>query len=229
MTLSFIFRTKGALVVVADRKAISKDDNIRDADSLSIKFFMDNITKIKEISHNLIFVGAGNKEILDKAIERINLSNDFEEFLKYLKIKINEIYSDFGEEKIDQEEFLVIEKDKQRAFKFRIKEIRESGGEKGCYELNSSKIGNNFIGCYENCINLGNVKQKIIDLRDKDFRRRNEEFRNKCNEFLSDLSIDNLNSVGHPSIHGSDIWLISKKKIKKFFTYPKNKYDYEIS
>jgi len=219
MTLALTFRIKDAWVVVSDRKMISKDDNIKDADSLCIKYFVDNQQKIKQINHELIFVGAGNKEVLDKVVERINLSKNFEEFLDYLKIKMSEVNVDFGKI-IDEEEFLIIEQRKQRAFKFKIKKINRD--QEGCYSLNFSDMENNFIGCYENCINLGIIKLDIEELKNKTFAELDEDFYRGCNKILSFLAIDNLSSVGHPAIHGADIWIISKDKLKKIYTMPNN-------
>ena len=81
---------------------------------------------------------------------------------------------------------------------------------------------NNFIGCYENCINLGIIKLDIEELKNKTFAELDEDFYKGCNKILSFLAIDNLSSVGHPAIHGADIWIISKDKLKKIYTMPNN-------
>jgi len=221
MTLAFTFPIKDAWIIISDRKMISKDDNIKDADSMCIKFFVDNQQKVKQISHNLIFVGAGNREILDKVIERINLSKDFDEFVTYIKIKMAEVNTNFGNI-IDEEEFLIIEQNTQKAFKFRIKDISQNKG--GLHVLNLSDMNHNFIGCYDNCVNLGEAKLEIEELKNKSFSDLNKEFYRSCNKILSLLAIDHLYSVGHPSIHGSDIWAVSKDKLKKIYSIPNNEF-----
>lgn len=226
MTLAFTFPIKDAWVIVSDKKMISKiKQNIEDGPG-EINFFSDNVNKIKELPHNLIFVGSGEQEILEKIIEIINNSENFDEFKQNIKLKIDELYSLFGDT-IHNEEFLIIEKDKQNAFKFEIQEIKKEKKE-GVHELGLTKLENNFIGCYENCINFGNVKLKISSLKNKLFNNTNKEFNDNCNDQLSLLAIDNLNSVGHPAIHGSDIWIVSKNKVKKISTYPKNNYTYGV-
>jgi len=225
MTLAFTFPIKDAWVLVADKKAISKAKD-RDENLEEISFFSDNTEKIKEIGHNLFFVGSGEQEILEKTIEIINHSKNFNEFKENIVSKIDELYGIFGEKIITNEEFLIINKVTQSAFKFEIKEIKK-GVREGVHKLNSC-FKNNFIGCYDNCKNLGLVKLEFSSLKNKSFQDIDIEFNNQCNRFLSLLSIDYSAVVGHPAIHGSDIWVINKNKIKKIITHPKEGYDYEV-
>ena len=92
----------------------------------------------------------------------------------------------------------------------------------------AQNLENNFIGCYENCINLGNVKLEINQLRTNISTSAGKKFYQECNRILSLLAIDNLYSVGHPAIHGSDIWLVSNNKIKKVYSSPANTYLWEV-
>jgi len=220
MTLAFIFSIEDAWVVVADKRDTSYmygDGNNK------IPFFSDNVEKIKEIDHNLFFIGAGNQDILDKSIELINSCNDFNEFNNNIEKNIDALYGQFGTS-IDLEEFIVIDQKMQKAFKFKVKDIKEKK-KKGKEEIKNSS-DKNFIGNYENCKDLGVVKINFSVVRKINFNQISTKFCDFCNSWLSLLSIDSLDYVGHPAIHGSDIWVISKDKIRKIVTYPKNNYEY---
>ena len=227
MTLAFTFQIKDAWVIVADRKRVSMDDNVRDRDLLYIKFFTDNITKIKKISKNLIFVGAGRKDILEKTIEVIGSSPNLQEVLNYKKRVIDNICSNFEIKEIDLEEFLIIDKDTQKGFKFNIRSIRDDDEKNGFWELDDLELENNFIGTYESVV-LGNVKIDIGKLKQNTLETVNKKFSNECGRLLSIISLDNLYSVGHPQIHGFDIWIISKDKIKKIYAEPTTKFRYGV-
>lgn len=225
MTLAFTFPIKDAWVVVADRKKITKLNDVFDNNGLPKKITIDNKIKMEKISKGLIFVGAGFEGVLVKAIEQIDLSETFDKFKENIHIHINAIYEDYGQF-IQEDEFLIIEREMKKAFKFKIKEIKDSDGINGVYELESD--GNNwFIGCYEDCLSLGSVKETLFSFRDLSYTEINGPFNNSCNHLLSLLSKDYLDSVGHPSIHGSNIWVVSKEKNKRIFTFPKD-YKYEV-
>ena len=183
MTLAFTFQIKDAWVIVADRKRVSMDDNVRDRDLLYIKFFTDNITKIKKISNNLIFVGAGRKDILEKTIEVIGSSPNLQEVLNYKKRVIDNICSNFEIKEIDLEEFLIIDKDTQKGFKFNIRSIRDDDEKNGFWELDDLELENNFIGTYESVV-LGNVKIDIGKLKQNTLETVNKKFSNECGRLL---------------------------------------------
>jgi len=221
MTLSFTFKVKDAWVIVSDKKAISYAEMEEGGKN---NFFSDNMEKIKEINNHLFFVGAGNQEILDKAIEIINNFSNFEEFQNNLEIVISQ-FSDFNSI-INFEEFLIIDQINQKAIKCKLKNLllRKTDWLK---EVNTSS-DKNFIGCYEGCNNLGNIKTEFSSMREIKFNEMGNKLYDFCNRCLSLLSVDYLGEIGHPAIHGSDIWVISKEKAKKILTLPKNVYEYEV-
>lgn len=225
MTLAFTFRIKDAWVVVADRKRVSLDDNMKDRDLNYIKLFTDNITKIKKINDNIIFIGAGRIDILEKAIEVLGLLVSFQEVLDYKKRVIDNICSHFKPNEIDLEEFLIIDKTTQKGFKFNIRKIRDE--KNGFWELDKIEIENNFVGTYD-CVTLGNVKIDIGKINQNTFEKIHKKFYSECGRLLSSLSLDNLYSVGHPQIHGFDVWIVSKDKIKKIYAEPTTTFRYEV-
>jgi hypothetical protein len=221
MTLSFTFKVKDAWIIVADKKAISYAEMETNEKN---HFFSDNTEKIKEINNHLFFVGAGNQEILDKAIEAINSFSNLKEFKDNLDIVISQ-FSDFNF-MINLEEFLIIDQINQKAIKCKLKNFLLKKAD-GFEEVNTSS-DKNFIGCYEMCNNLGNVKIKFSSMRKIKFKSIGNKVYDFCNWCLSLLSVDYLKEIGHPAIHGSDIWIISKEKVKKISTLPKNVYEYEV-
>jgi hypothetical protein len=208
MTLAFTFKIKDAWVIVADKKAVSKFKAESQSD---LSVFSDSIEKIKEINKNLFFMGDGDKDVLDLLIDNSKTCLNFEEF------KINLDNQSF----IQREEFLVIEKNTQKGFKIK----KDFLGQFQIKEINNSVNDNNFIGCYAG-INLGNVKEELKEIAVLEFEEIGDKFYNFCNRCLSFLSVDYLNEVGHPLIHGSDIWIISREKIKKISANPKREYSY---
>lgn len=221
MTLSFTFKIKDAWIIVADKKAVSYAE--RDIGGKN-NFFSDNIDKIREINNHLFFVAAGSQEILDKAIEVINSFSNFEEFQTNLDIVISQFF-DFSHI-INLEEFLIIDQINQKTIKCKLKDLLLNK-KAGLKEVNTSS-DKNFIGCYEGCNNLGNIKTEFHSMREIKFNEVGDRVYDFCNRCLSLLAVDYLGEVGHPTIHGSDIWIISKEKIKKISTLPKNVYEYEV-
>ncbi|MFH1938493.1 MAG: hypothetical protein ABIJ60_03060 [Patescibacteria group bacterium] len=222
MTLAFTFPIKDAWVIVADKGVISRLDT---TDKMSEKTttFSDNEIKIKSLENDLFFVGAGNQEYLERIIEVINKSKSFHEFKKEIVLKIAEAYGSFESTIPKNEVFLIIDKNSQEAIKFDTCLMSED-----VYSLGITKLKNNFIGCFKENTNLGYVKIKIASFRNMTFEQVGNSFFDLCNDMLSLLSIDYPNLVGHPSIQGSNIWVISKEKVKKVFTFPKNDYNYEV-
>jgi len=226
MTLAFTFPIKDAWIIVADKGVISKLDTT-DEMLNKITTFSDNAVKIQSLNHNLFFVGTGDQDILEKIVEIINNSPDFSEFKDNIFLKMNEAYSDFGGLN-KKEVFLIIDKELQEALKFETELIRNDRLDKGVCSLSGENLKDNFIGSFRNNTNLGYVKTKISSLREVLFTETDEKFNDICNDMLSLLSVDYPNMVGHPSIQGSNIWIISKGTIRKVFTFPKNNYDYEV-
>jgi len=208
MTLAFTFKIKNAWVIIADKKAVSKFKAESQSD---ISVFSDSIEKIKEINNNLLFIGAGDKDLLDLLIDNSKTCSNFWEF----KTNLN------NQSFIQKEEFLVIEKNTQKGFKIK----KDQRGQFQIKEINNSVNENNFIGCYGG-INLGNVKEELRNIIGLEFEKASDKFYDFCNRCLSFLSVDYLGEVGHPLIHGSDIWIISKEKIKKISANPKREYKY---
>lgn len=225
MTLAFTFPIKDAWIIVSDKKDISRG---KGDGEYGVSFFSDNVDKIRDIKkHKLFFVGAGSEEILKETIKRIESCNNFNEFKNTANLKnnIDRIFNHFAGE-INLEEFLIIDQKEQEAFKFKMKDIKNNKNDEwGQITRTSNK---NFIGNFsKDSKNFGLVKTEITSLRELGFEEFGKSASNLCNRWLSLLSIDFLDYIGHPAIHGSDIWVVSKEEVKKIQTNPKNIYDYK--
>lgn len=230
MTLAFTFKIKDAWIIIADKGVVSKLDSTDDRRNSArdkITIFSDNEIKIKNLKYNLFFVGSGEQEYLDKIVKVINDSDNFLDFKDHLHTKMAEVYGGFNSSVPKNEEFLIIDKKSQKAFKIDTRLIEKDGDEKGVYPLDIINLENNFIGSFKQNARIGYVKIKITSLKNIPFDKVKREFNDICNDMLSLLSMDYPNLIGHPSIQGSNIWIISKTKIKKVFTFPKNNYNYK--
>jgi hypothetical protein len=214
MTLAFTFPIKDAWVIIADKKAISKFKAESQSD---ISVFSDSIEKIKEINDNLLFVGSGDEKILSDIIDDAKQYLNFEDFKKYLEIKLKSISLT-----IRDEQFLVIDKSSQKGFQI-------GKNKKNEFEINKIKNyinSNNFIGTYNENTRLGEIKEELTNIGNLKFSDTGDRFFDLCNRCLGNIAVDNLYYVGHPLVHGSDIWIISKEKIKKISANPKREYNY---
>ncbi|MFA5953336.1 MAG: hypothetical protein WC812_01965 [Candidatus Pacearchaeota archaeon] len=214
MTLAFTFPIKDAWVIVADKKAVSKFKAESQSD---ISVFSDSIEKIKGINHNLFFVGSGDEKILSDIIDDAKQYLNFEDFKKYLEIKLKNIFLT-----ITDEQFLVIDKSSQKGFQIR----KDKNNKFETKEIKNSVNCKNFIGTFNENTRLGEIKEELTNINNLKFSDMGERFYDFCNRCLGNIAVDNLYCVGHPLVHGSDIWIISKEKIKKISAKPERKYSY---
>lgn len=221
MTLILTFPIKNAWVCVADRLIIHRNEAITNEGRQEINR-IDNLTKLEKLSNNYIFAGAGNKTILEIVANTFERRNNFVQFIEEIRSFANRLYETNGRL---ETEFLLINQENLKATKIDLDQVRinRRSSQNGVYDLTSCENG--FLGGIE-VPHLDNAKAKLL-------RRENYTFKSKlyrplieqCIGILEDISKERLDCIGHPAVDGCDIWIVSKRKIMKFFVYPKN---YEI-
>lgn len=224
MTYVFTFPIKNAWVCVADRLTTDKkflDVNVEGGRVERIR--MDNITKIEELSKNLVFVGAGSSEILRIITNNLDVKVSFGEFKKDLHSFLKTLYGKYGRD-MENTEFIIIDQRNKKAYKFNVSKILNSDSRRtnnGICKISSCEQG--FMGD-DDIAHLDNAKTKLLRRETHVFRKSSPLIR-ECILILEDIAKERLNQVGHPAIDGCDFWVISKNKIRKFFVFPK---DYEV-
>lgn len=216
MTLAFIFPIKDAWIVVADRLVTITDGLVME-DGKEHRIPIDNKSKIEELSKELIFIGAGDLELLDEFVKLINSKNNLDEFNQEFNQYCTSLSVTPFATSVKKTEFIIIDKSNLTATKYLDGHLNNI----------SDSLDNSFIGSKEalSDFSVRSAKTKLI--REKGMRKLSKNKNNFLISILEDLSSQRLDCIGHPAIDGCDIWEIKKDKIRKFFIEPK-KYSWRI-